>query len=219
MRERRPAPDGYPSGPAAALAAHEPLTGLDDVRSIVLVEGVSDRIAVESLARRRGIDLAERRVVVAVLGGVQGMRRMLQLMPRQPGLVLCGLYDEAEEDIVRAALVDQRIAGPEDTPEDVGFFACHRDLEDELIRACGVTAVEERLAAEGDLPAFRTLQQQPEWRDRTPDAQLRRWIASGARRKLRYAQILVDAVDDDRMPRPLVRVLECATEPWSLRRS
>lgn len=210
MHERRQVPEGYPSGPAAALVAHEPLGELDDVRSAVFVEGLSDRIAVEALAHRRGVDLGERRVLVVVLGGVQGLRRMLQLIPRRAGLVLSGLYDEAEEHVVRAALLDQRVITEDGSLEDAGFFACRRDLEDELIRACGVEAVEACLAAEGDLTAFRRLQRQPEWRGRSADAQLRRWIASGARRKLRYAKILVDAVTAERMPQPLDRVLDRA---------
>ena len=38
--------------------------------------------------------------------------------------------------------------------------------------------------------------------------QLRRFIASGARRKIRYARFLVDALDLDRVPRPLADLVE-----------
>jgi hypothetical protein len=37
--------------------------------------------------------------------------------------------------------------------------------------------------------------------------QLRRWLGSGGSRKIRYARLLVDALDLDRVPRPLERVL------------
>jgi len=208
--ERRQVPEGYPSGPAAALVAHEPLGSLDDVRSIVLVEGVSDRIAVETLARRRGVDLAAKRVLVAVLGGVQGTARMLQLLPRRAGTTLSGLYDEADADVVRAALVAHEDMPPHGRLEDAGFFACREDLEDELIRACGADRVEACLETEGDLTAFRRLQGQPQWREHPREAQLRRWIASGARRKLRYARLLVEAADDERLPLPLISVLDRA---------
>jgi hypothetical protein len=87
-------------------------------------------------------------------------------------------------------------------------FVCVVDLEDELIRALGAERVREILEAEGDLGAFRTLQKQPEWRGRPVEEQLRRWLGSGARRKLRYACLLVDALDLDRVPKPLAGVIE-----------
>jgi hypothetical protein len=37
--------------------------------------------------------------------------------------------------------------------------------------------------------------------------QLRRWLGSGGRRKIRYARLLVDALDLARVPRPLDGVL------------
>ena len=61
--------------------------------------------------------------------------------------------------------------------------------------------------AEGDLGSFRTLQKQPQWRARATEEQLRRFMGSGARRKIRYARLLVDALDLSRVPRPLDLVL------------
>ena len=189
------------------------LPALDEPRAIVLVEGASDRMAVSAAAARLGIDLEARRIAVVVLGGIQGLFRMLPLLgPRNPRTV-CGLYDEAEESVVREAL--ERIAPAllaDGTLEDAGWFACRRDLEDEIIRACGTAFAESRLDAEGELAAFRRMQQQPAWRGREPSDQLRRWIAGGARRKLRYARILVEALPPERVPRPLVRVLERASQ-------
>src|SRR5690349_23047076 len=46
--------------------------------------------------------------------------------------------------------------------------------EDELIRAVGAPRVEQELAEQGDLRAFRTFQKQPAWFGRPLDAQLRR---------------------------------------------
>ena len=54
------------------------------------------------------------------------------------------------------------------------------------------------------------MQQQPQWRDRDVMAQLHRWIAGGAERKLRYARILVRATPRDRMPRPIAAAVERA---------
>ena len=52
-----------------------------------------------------------------------------------------------------------------------------------------------------------TLQKQPAQRDRPHDAQLRRFFGSGSGRKIRYARLLVEALDLDNVPRPLDGVL------------
>ena len=80
-------------------------------------------------------------------------------------------------------------------------------LEDELIRALGATGVEAAIRAQGDLPSFHTFQKQPAWRGRPVEAQLRRYLASADRRSLRYARVLVEALDLERMPEPLEAVL------------
>jgi hypothetical protein len=67
--------------------------------------------------------------------------------------------------------------------------------------------VERIVEAQGDLGRFRTLQRQPEWRGRPLEEQLRRFFGSGGRRKIRYAPLLVDALDATRIPRPLDGVL------------
>jgi hypothetical protein len=52
------------------------------------------------------------------------------------------------------------------------------------------------------------LQTQPAWRGRDPAAQMRRFLGSGSRRKLRYARLLVEAaVGRDALPRPLGALL------------
>jgi hypothetical protein len=87
--------------------------------------------------------------------------------------------------------------------EQLGFYVCVVDLEDELIRALGSDAVEELVAAQGHLGSFRTLQKQPAWQGRPKEEQLRRFMGSGGSRKIRYASLLVDALDLTRVPRPL----------------
>ena len=91
--------------------------------------------------------------------------------------------------------------------EELGFFVCEADLEDELIRALGADAVERVVAAEGELSSFRTLQKQPAWRGRPAAEQLRRFMGSGGSRKIRYARLLVEALHPRQVPRPLDRVL------------
>jgi hypothetical protein len=88
-----------------------------------------------------------------------------------------------------------------------GFYVCDADLEDELIRALGAASVEEVVEAQGELGSFRTLQKQPAWHGRPTEEQLRRFMGSGGSRKIRYARLLVEALDLTRVPRPLDRVL------------
>ena len=180
----------------------------EEARAIVLVEGVSDQVAVETLARQQGRDLATEGVSVVAIGGAQAIARELATLT-DTGVRLAGLCDAGEEADFRRAL-ERAGLGSDLTRADMealGFFVCERDLEDELIRALGPERVLEVAAAEGDLTAFRTLQKQPEWRGRPVEDQLRRWLGSGGRRKLRYARLLVEALDLAQIPRPLVRVL------------
>jgi hypothetical protein len=180
------------------------------VSTLVVVEGVSDQVAVETLAERRRIDLAASRVEVVRLGGAHRIARFLdQLGERGEAPRVAGFCDAGEEPVFRRAL-ERAGYGSDLTRADLerlGFYVCVEDLEDELIRALGAPRVEEILRENDDLHRFRTLQQMPEWRGRPTEDQLRRFMGSGGRRKIRYARFLVDALDLDRVPRPLDRVL------------
>jgi hypothetical protein len=186
------------------------------LRALVVVEGASDQAAIEALAERRAIDLAGASVRIACLGGAHRIGTFLQeLGPERAGLQLAGLCDAREEPVFRRAL-ERAGFGPELTRErmeQLGFYVCDADLEDELIRALGGERVEEILAANDDLHRFRTLQQMPAWRGRNAEDQLRRFMGSGGRRKIRYARLLVDALDLEHVPRPLERVLARVTRP------
>jgi hypothetical protein len=182
----------------------------DNARALVVVEGVSDQIAIEALAERRGIDLAGARIRVVALGGAHRIGRFLEeLGPRRDGLRLAGLCDAGEAPVFRTALERTGLGSDlsREEMEQHGFYVCVADLEDELIRALGVATVEEIVRANGDLQRLRKLQQMPAWRSRATNEQLRRFIGAGARRKIRYARFLVDALDLERVPRPLDRVL------------
>jgi OLD-like protein len=172
------------------------------VGAIVVVEGQSDRIAVEALAERRGIDLAEAGVRIVPLGGAHRIGKFLGELDPERRLRVAGLCDAGEGPVFRKAF---ERAGPASA-----FYVCDEDLEDELIRALGTPAVEEIIHANGDLHRFRALQQMPQWRDATIENQLRRFIGSGAGRKISYARLLVDGLDSESVPRPLDRVLRHA---------
>jgi hypothetical protein len=168
-----------------------------ELRGVVLVEGTSDRHAVETLACRRGRDLEADGVAVVPMGGYGNLPRVLD---RYPDVPLAGLYDVGEErHFLRALGCDDR-----SELERVGFYACTRDLEDELTRAVGPDGMERVLTEQGDLRAFRTYQKQPAHRDRALEEQLHGFMWN---RKQKYAVLLVEALDLERVPRPLDRVL------------
>jgi hypothetical protein len=179
-------------------------------RAVVLVEGISDRIALEALAERCGRDLEAEGIAIVAIGGAQALGRFLaELGPHGRGLRLAGLCDAGEERDFRRALERTGLGAPATraSMERLGFYVCEADLEDELIRALGTDAVEEVVAAEGDLRSFRTLQKQPAWEGRPPEQQLRRFMGSGGSRKIRYARLLVEALELGKVPRPLSGVL------------
>ena len=172
----------------------------------MLVEGVSDQGAVEALAERRGRDLHAERISVVPIGGAQAIGQFLNLFgPAGLDVRLAGICDAGEEGDFRRGLeqagIGERLSRV--AMERLGFFVCSADLEDELIRALGAASVEAVVAAQGDLGSFRTLQRQPEWRGRAIEEQLRRFMGSGSGRKIRYARLLVDALDLSQVPRPL----------------
>lgn len=179
-------------------------------RAVVLVEGISDRCALEALALRHGRNLAAERIAVVPIGGAQAIGRFLDRFgPHGLDLELAGLCDAAEEGEFRRGLARAGL-GSHPTRADLerlGFYVCDADLEDELIRALGVAAVEQVVDAQGELGAFRTLQKQRAWNGRPQHEQLRRFMGSGGRRKIRYARLLVEALELDRVPRPLELVL------------
>jgi hypothetical protein len=179
-------------------------------RGVVLVEGISDQVALETLAERRGRNLDAEGIAVVPMGGAQAIGGFLNLYgPPGLDLRLAGLCDAGEEldfrrDLERAGLGSDLTRAD---MERLGFFVCDADLEQELIRALGAASVEQVVEARGDLGAFRTLQKQPEWRGRPLEEQLRRFMGSGGRRKIRYARFLVEALDLSQVPRPLDLVL------------
>jgi hypothetical protein len=192
-----------------AAAAHA-LAPSVDPRTVVLVEGTSDQVALQALAARRGRELAAAGIAVVPMGGASNIRRFLELLgPRGLNLRLAGLCDAGEEGDVRRGLEWAGLGSNlrRADMEALGFYVCVADLEDELIRCVGAAGVEQVVEAQGELGSFRTFQQQPAWRGRSSQAQLRRFIGTHSGRKVRYARLLVDALELWSVPRPLDRVL------------
>ena len=181
-----------------------------NTRAVVLVEGTSDACALEALAERRGRNLDAEGISIVPIGGAQAIGRFLgHFGPQGLDVTLAGLCDAGEDVDFRRGL-ERAGLGTSLTRADMerlGFYVCVEDLEDELIRALGAARVEEVVDAHGDLGSFRTLQKQPEWRGRPVEEQLRRFMGSGGSRKIRYARLLVEALDLNDVPGPLDQVL------------
>lgn len=182
---------GGPGGPARELAARL------DIRTAVLLEGLSDAAAVDALAAGRGRNLAAEGICVLPMGGAMNIGRFARLLgPPGLGLRLTGLCDEGERGYYARGLERAGVARQE-------FFVCAADLEDELIRALGVTRVEELVRAEGDLRPLQTFLSQPAQRDRAPQQRLRRFLGTKKGRKIHYGRVLVEALHPERVPAPL----------------
>ncbi|UOE45661.1 ATP-dependent endonuclease [Agromyces larvae] len=149
---------------------------------IVLVEGDSDRIAVEMLAARLGVDLPP----VVAIGGSKNARRAIAA---HPGARLIGLVDAGERRDFES-VIDP-------------VFVCDPDLEAEFVRALGVDGTLAVVREQGELDSFRTLQRQPALRERSIEVQLARFFGGRSGNKLRYARLLAEAVPLDRVPPPL----------------
>jgi hypothetical protein len=177
-------------------------------RTVVLVEGVSDRRAIEALARRRGQDLHASGVTVVPMAGITNAARFLSLLgPQGFDTRLSGLYDRGEEAAFAHALQRAGLGEALTTPamNELGFFVCVRDLEDELIRALGAERMDAVIREQGELRRFRSFQRQPAQRGKSIERQLWRWMGN---RKIRYASVLVDALDLSAIPSPLERLLD-----------
>jgi hypothetical protein len=174
-----------------------------NARAVVLVEGISDQRAVATLAQRRGRDLEAEGVSILPIGGAHAIGTYLERFgPRGVDLKVAGLCDVGEEGTFRRALERAGMGADltRDHMEELGFYVCVTDLEDELVRALGSAAVLRIVEAEGELGPFRTFQKQPAKRELRLEEQLWRFMWN---RKIRYAPLLVEALDLGSVPRPL----------------
>ncbi len=189
--------------PAAVGAAARAIDG--HVREVVLVEGASDRAAVEALAAGRRRDLEADGVLVLDMGGATNVARFVTVLD-QSGLELrlAALCDAAERSHYFRAF-DRARRG------SAGVFVCVTDLEDELIRTLGADVVEDVVRAEGEFPALVTFRRQPAQRRRTAEQQLHRFVGTRSGRKIRYAVALAERCAPQRTPDPLRELLDHLT--------
>lgn len=179
-------------------------------RTVVLVEGESDRVALRALAHRLGITLAESDVAVLPMGGITNVRAFAERHgPHGLGQRVLGLYDSGEERHVRRGLLAAGLPVDEATgPAGRGFHACHVDLEDELMRALGTDDAEAVIESAGEGRSLRLLARMPAQQGWSREEVLRRFLGSQSGRKARYAGLFVEAMYLELAPAPLVALLE-----------
>jgi hypothetical protein len=179
-------------------------------RAVIVVEGMSDQVALETLAERRGIALRAQGISIVHLDGATNIGRFLDLFgPRGLDARLAGLCDAAEEGYFRRARERAGVGSPLSRAdmEALGFYVCGADLEEELIRALGVAAVERVIRAQGEIRSLRIFQQMPAWQGQSAERQLHRFMGTRSGRKSLYARLMVSALDLTQVPRPLDCVL------------
>jgi hypothetical protein len=177
------------------------------MNAVILVEGVSDQRALEALARRRGRALESEGVSVVPIGGAHAIGHYLERFgPSGLDLRLAGLCDAGEEHAFARGLERAGLGTDLGRPEmeALGFYVCDSDLEQELVRAVGVDAVLQIIDDQGERGPFATFQKQPAKRVLGLEEQLWRFMWN---RKIRYAPLLVNALDLGSVPRPLDGVL------------
>ena len=202
---------GLSSADAAALSRYSTPETAEAffAQKVILVEGLSDRLALLSLARRRGRNLDSEQTSVVALHGAGTIGSFLSLLgPNGLKLKLSGLCDEDKESawvkkleqngfgsgLTRAAL------------ESLGFFVSVADLEDELVRALGNSEVESVIDAQGEKAALSTFANQPDKKGK-PNNEILRLFLQSRDRKVRYAPLLVEALDMSKVPQVLDKVL------------
>lgn len=176
-------------------------------KAVLLVEGASDQRALEALARRQRRDLEAEGVAVVAIAGATNIVRFLDLLgPNGHDVRLAGLCDVMERRAFRGALEQAGLGSDlvDADMERLGFFVCIRDLEEELIRALGPERMVGLIESQGQLRRFRSFQNQPAQRHKTIDAQIWRWLGN---HKIRYAPLMVEALEPEDVPRPLRAVL------------
>ena len=204
-------PTGLNSADAAALSRYSTPETAEAffARKVILVEGLSDRLALLTLARRRGRNLDSEQTSVVALHGAGTIGSFLKLLgPNGLKLKLSGLCDVNEEgDWIKK--LEQNGFGSSltrTTLVSLGFFVSVRDLEDELVRAVGNVKVETVIDAQGEAATLKTFAAQPDKKGKPVNEVLRLFLQSRDR-KVRYAPLLVEALDMGKVPQVLDDVL------------
>ena len=167
--------------------------------AVVLVEGMSDQAAVDTLAERSGRDLRGEGVFVVPMGGATNIGHFVALFgPGGFGVRLAGLCDQGEEHDFRRGL-DR--AGPRPLLRLRRGPGGRADPRARRPPGRGADR------GGGRSGPFLTFTRQPAHRGAVRDQQLRRFMGTRSGRKIRYGHVLAAALDLTRVPGPLAGLL------------
>ena len=127
---------------------------MNDVEAVLLVEGVGDQVALDTLAERHGRNLEYEGVSIVPMGGASGLGEFLNHLQGPEGfrVRVSGLCDEGEVSDFQRGLERAGLGSnlSRFDMESLGFYVCVVDLEDELIRSLGVYSVERVIEDQGN---------------------------------------------------------------------
>lgn len=178
-------------------------------RSVILVEGASDKLALQALAEKMATNLDSKGVSIIELDGANTLGTFLKLVGKTGfDLPIQGLCDADKVSDWCDYLQDAGHGTPATRAdlEALGFYVADRDLEDELIRSLGSARVKAAIKSEGDESAWITFQKQPTQKSLPESEQLRSFIKKG-NRKVQYAPVLVDLLQLHEVPNCLARII------------
>lgn len=178
-------------------------------RRAILVEGLSDKYAIEALAARKNRNFDAEGVSIVTMEGASGIATFLALLgPRGLRVSLAGMCDASDEANWATALSDLGFGAGLNRAAmaALGYFVCDEDLEDELANAFGDNETVALIESQGDKPAFEKFVAQPAHAAKPLHDQLCEFLHKRGR-QIRYAPLLVDAIDTAKMPAPLEGVV------------
>lgn len=213
--------EGSSSGTAAHVAGH--IADVDErrlaryataalaealfSRTVILVEGPGDRLALRVAAKALGLDLDAAAISVIELDGADLFGTMRTLLgPGGLGLRIIGLCDADREgrwaDVVLGVGTYARDRA---TLTQHGVFVLDPDLEGVLVDALGESRVEAVIDADSAASALATFRQQPSQANYTSRQQLVRYVKKG---KARWPPLLMADCAADELPSPVVDLLQ-----------
>lgn len=176
----------------------------------ILVEGESDKYALEALALRKNKNFDADGISIVVMKGAGGIKTFLALLgPNGLRVQLAGLCDAGDEPQWAEALKAHGFAKTLDRPvmASLGFFVCDKDLEDVLITAVGEHETLHVIDGQGESAQFAVFSQQPAHIGKSRHEQLHDFLHSRGR-NITYAPLLVDRLDLKNLPASLEGVID-----------
>ena len=180
------------------------------LRAVILVEGMSDRHALEVLAARHGRRLDEEGIAIVSTGGATNIARFLaRFGPRGldvrsrvcvtwPRRATSGAVSSGTVSVPTCRCRTWRRWGSTGASTIWRTSRSARTVQHPCSTSSRPTASSRRSA--------RCSTNRPQ-RERSTEEQLRRFMGTRSGRKSRYARLLVETLDLDRIPRPLDRAL------------